>query len=178
MADATHTSPWALRMAFVALALTLILFQLLPLETTARRWAGPDLMTALAFAWAVRRPETVPVALLAGVFLLADLVFQRPPGLWAALIVLACEWLRGRASGLRSQPFASEWLTVTLALVGITLLNRFTLALSVTDMPPLTLVLSQMGMTALAYPLVVLFSRFFFGIRPRRPGDSTKGIGA
>lgn len=172
MAEFYRQNPWPVRLGFIFLSLVLILFQMLPLEITARRWAGPDLMIALAMAWTLRRPDATPVLLLAAIFLLADMLFHRPPGLWAALVVAGCEWLRSRAPSLRRQPFASEWLMVTFALVLVTFANRFALALSVTPMPPLSLVLIQLAMTALAYPIVVLISRFLFGIGAPRVGEA------
>lgn len=177
MAELYRRNPWTLRLAFLSLALVLILFQLLPLETTARRWAGPDILTALALCWSLRRPDAVPVWLLAAVFLLADMLFQRPPGLWAALVVVGGEWLRTRGLALRGQPFASEWMTIALVLIAITFANRFALALSVVPLPPLTLVLIQLGMTAVSYPVVVLVSRFFFGVRAAGAGEPGGGIG-
>ena len=61
------------------------IFLLLPLQTTPRSLAGPDLLLAFAVAWCLRRPEFVPPLALALAFLLADLLLQRPPGLWALL---------------------------------------------------------------------------------------------
>ena len=176
MAEVTNTTPWMHRALFVLIALVVILFQLLPLETTPRRWAGPDLIVAVALAWVVRRPATVPVLLLAGVFLLADMLFQRPPGLWAALMVAACEWLRGQTASLRAQGFATEWLSVALALTGITIINRVVLALTVSDLAPLSLTVIQLLMTLAIYPLVVLVSHFVFGIRRGRAGDRAGGL--
>ena len=60
--------------------------------------------------------------------LLADFLFQRPPGLWAALVVLAAEALKARAVGLRDLPFPVEWVSVGTTLVGITLAYRLVLA--------------------------------------------------
>ena len=69
-----------MRAAFVGISLLIMFFHLLPLETTPRRWAAPDLLVCLCFAWALRRPDYVPALAVAGVMLLADLMFQRPPG--------------------------------------------------------------------------------------------------
>ena len=104
---------WLMRSAFVALALVILFFNLLPIDTqpvtlftpdlfppladinpaearlrdlldqgSNRFLIGPDLLIAFAFAWSLRRPEYVPSLLLALLFLLADLLLQRPPGLW------------------------------------------------------------------------------------------------
>ena len=47
---------WPMRLAFVALALVVVFFHLLPLETVPRQWAPPDVLLAFTFAWVLRRP--------------------------------------------------------------------------------------------------------------------------
>jgi rod shape-determining protein MreD len=49
--------------------------------------------------------------------LLADLLFLRPPGLWAAIVVLGHEFLRNREQGLRDMPFFVEWGLVASLLL-------------------------------------------------------------
>jgi rod shape-determining protein MreD len=149
----------------------MIFFHLLPLDTQPRQWAAPDLMVALAMAWAIRRPEYVPALAVALVMLLADLLFQRPPGLWAALMVMTIEWLKRHQRRHRDASFVMEWVTVVSALALATLANR--LALLAVMYPPgsLYLVVMQLAMTALAYPPVVVLSRLLFGVRRTAPGE-------
>jgi rod shape-determining protein MreD len=131
---------------------------------------------ALAFAWVMRRPQYAPPLLIALVVLLADLMFQRPPGLWAALIVLGCETLKGRAPGLRDMGFAPEWVMVAITTLGVTLLYRLSLAILLVPQAPLGLSLMQMVMTVLCYPLVVMVSSLILGVRKARPSESgTRG---
>src|SRR6056297_1446072 len=149
---------WTMRILYVVLGLTLIFLHLLPLDTLPRSWAGPDIMLALTFAWVLRRPEYVPPLLLAGMFLLADLMFHRPPGLWAALVLVGAETLRARHVGLRDLTFAVEWVSVATTLVALTLGYRVILAILMVDQAPLGLSLMQMVMTLLIYPVVVVLS--------------------
>ena len=74
---------------YVAAALVIVMAGLLPLGPGWVRWTGPDLLLALTFAWVLRRPDQAPVLLVAAVFLLADLLTLRPPGLRAARSVMA-----------------------------------------------------------------------------------------
>ena len=74
MASTSPARIWMMRMAFPALALVLIFFHLLPLDTLPRRWAPPDLLLALAMAWSLRRPDFVPVLLLGATMLVADMM--------------------------------------------------------------------------------------------------------
>ena len=132
---------------------------------------APDLLIAFAFAWSVRRPEYVPAILLCAVFLLTDLLLQRPPGLWALLALIACENLKIRGRSLRDSSFGPEWLAVTIWLVAILLVNRFVLVLVLVPRPDLKLSLIELGLTVLAYPIVVLVTHLFMGVRKATPGD-------
>ncbi|MEO0750530.1 MAG: rod shape-determining protein MreD [Pseudomonadota bacterium] len=171
MAERSATYVWSMRAVFVALCGLVMFLQLLPLEPVSRLWAAPDLMIALTFAWVLRRPEYAPLVLIAGVFLLADFLLQRPPGLWAALVLIGSQTLRARAPDLRDLTFPMEWLSVATTLVAITIGYRIILTLLVVDVPPLSLSLIQMMMTLVAYPLVVLASQTIFRVRKIAPGE-------
>lgn len=171
MTDLSQTRLWLMRVGFVFLALLILFFHLLPLETTPRSWAGPDLLLSFAFAWCLRRPEYVPALFLALTFLLADLLLQRPPGLWSLLALLGCENLKSRGRNLRDASFVAEWLTVGLVLTVITFANRIILALVLIEPPALALTLSELMMTVLFYPLIVLVTHGLMGVRKSAPGD-------
>lgn len=171
MGDTTQSRHWLMSAFYLLLCTVLAFLSLLPLETAPRSWAGPDLILALTCAWVVRRPEFVPVTLVALVFLLTGLIFQLPPGLWAALVVIGTETLRARAAGLRDLTFAAEWMTVAVTLSGITLANQLILGVLLVDRPSLMLSLMQLVMTLLAYPVVVLASQVLMGVRKQSPGD-------
>jgi rod shape-determining protein MreD len=191
-----------MRSAFVALAVLILFFHLLPIDTqpvtlftprlspplaeidpaearlralldlgTSRHLIGPDLLIAFAFAWSLRRPEYVPALLLAVVFLMMDLMLQRPPGLWALLALLACENLKGRSRILRDSTFGAEWVAVAILLTGILLANRIVLFIMMVPVPQLRLSLLELGMTVLIYPAVVFVTRSIMGIRRAAPGE-------
>ncbi|MGD9864712.1 MAG: rod shape-determining protein MreD [Pseudodonghicola sp.] len=172
MADFTASRLWLMRAAFLGLALLIFFFHLIPLDTVPRRWAPPDLLVAFAFAWSLRRPDYAPALSIAAVMLMADLLFQRPPGLMALLVVLGSEYLKNRASALREASFAGEWLAVCLTLLSVTVLNRLVLAILAVQQAQLSLSLFQMVMTMLAYPLVVLVTQSLMGVRKLAPSDA------
>lgn len=193
---------WMMRAAFLLLAMLLLFFHLLPIETQpvalfqpellpplsdidpaearlrellnqggARYLIAPDLLLAFAFAWSVRKPEYVPAVLLCAVFLLTDLLLQRPPGLWALLALIACENLKLRGRVLRDSSFGPEWLAVTIWLIAILLLNRIVLSLVLVPRPDLKLSLIELAVTIVTYPAVVLVTHAFMGVRKAAPGD-------
>ncbi|QYX57661.1 rod shape-determining protein MreD [Roseovarius sp. SCSIO 43702] len=163
---------WFMRAVFAAFCALLVFWRLLPLDTLPDGLAGPDVMVALAFAWVLRRPEYAPPLLVAAIFLVADLLFQRPPGLWAALVVMGCEALKAREPGLRDMGFLPEWLSVATTMAAIWLLFRIVLAILFVPQAPLGLSLMQLALTVAVYPLVVFLSSALFGVRKIRPGDA------
>ena len=171
MNDVSPTRLWLMRGAFVVLALAILIYQLLPLDTTPATWAGPDLVLAFACAWCLRRPEYVPALLLALVFLTADLLLQRPPGLWALLALVGCENLKARGRNLRDAGFGAEWIAVGAIIIGIVLANRIILAVVLVYVPPLQLTLFELAATLLIYPLIVGITHFLMGVRKTAPGD-------
>ncbi|MGR3761849.1 rod shape-determining protein MreD [Roseobacteraceae bacterium NS-SX3] len=172
MANTAPARIWAMRAAFPALALAIMFFHLLPLDTLPRRWAPPDLLVALAVAWSLRRPDFVPALSVALTLFLADLLFHRPPGLWAMLVVLGCEFLKSRVPPQRETPFAGEWFAVAVVIAAITVANRLVLGIMGVVQAPLALVAIQMVMTILAYPLVVLASQSLMGVRKLSPAEA------
>lgn len=170
MDDLSQTRLWLMRAGFLVLTLAILLFQLLPMETTPRSWAGPNVLLAFACAWCLRRPEYVPPLALAVAFLLADLLLQRPPGLWALLALIGCENLKSRRRSLRDAGFGAEWITVGVIMIAIALMNRLVLALLLVDTPALSLSLSELVTTVIIYPLVVGITHWLMGVRKTAPG--------
>lgn len=178
MNDQSGAKIWGMRLIFLLIVCTILFFHLLPLEISSRRWVGPDMLLAFAFAWSVRRPEYVPVVLLAGVFFAADLLLFRPPGLWAVLALLACEHLKSRSRSMRDGTFANEWLTVCIVLTGVAVAYRAALMLTFVGPPALGLSVFELVMTMLFYPLIVAITHWLLGVRKIAPGalDATGRI--
>lgn len=170
--DNSPAQLWIMRGGFLGLSLLIMFFHLLPLDSVPRRWAPPDLLIVFLFAWALRRPDYVPILSIAAVMLMADLMFQRPPGLLALLVLMGTEYLRLRFAGLKDASFAGEWIAVCIVLVAIMVANRLVLSLLAVQQAPLGLTLIQMLMTITVYPLVVLLTQSVFGVRTLAPSDS------
>ncbi|MEL6641031.1 MAG: rod shape-determining protein MreD [Pseudomonadota bacterium] len=172
MAETPTMQVWTGRLAFAALACVIIFLYLLPLDTRPDIWPVPDFLLLIAVVWTARRPDYAPVAIIAGLFLLADLLFQRPPGLWAGLVVILTELLRRRARQIRNMPLMLEWLFVTVGIIGITLAYRIALAIVVMPQAPLRLTVIQLTMTILVYPVIVGMAHLLFGVSRPAPGQT------
>jgi rod shape-determining protein MreD len=154
--------------AFAGIAAAMVLVKLLPLGLNAGGWPVPDLLMCLLVAWMIRRPDLLPMPLVAAVFLWADMMLMRPPGLWAALAVLAGEWLRNRQRGLRAAPLVAEPGLLVALMVAMVLAHWAVLALLFVDQPRLGQQLLQVPVTVLAYPVVAALLQLGLGLR-RRP---------
>ncbi|SHL76088.1 rod shape-determining protein MreD [Paracoccus solventivorans] len=145
---------------YVALALALIVAALLPLAPGRIGVPGPDLLTAMTLAWVVRRPAQVPAPTIGAVALLADILLFRPPGLGAAITVVAAETLRRSAHRGRTQGFIVEWLRAAalmalMVLAERTLRTLFLIPPTLAPLPPLGQDILRLIATVGAYPLVV-----------------------
>jgi len=171
MSDPNPARPWTMRLAFAGLILLILFFHLLPLQTAAGGLIWPDLILAFALTWSVRRPDYVPLPLLAVMFLLADLLLQRPPGLWAALALVACNQLQIRSLSLRDAGLAAELWMAAAWIVAVGVAYRLILGLTLIEGPALGPALIQIIVTVLAYPLVVAMTHAVMGVRKATPGD-------
>lgn len=165
---------WALRAIYLLICLLILFVQLMPLDLTPARFPGPDLLTALTFAWAMRRPEYVPALLIAAILLLADFLLQRPPGLWALLVLLGAEWLKRRGRQFRENTFFTEWLAVATLLLVLFVLNRLILGVMIVPSGNLVMATTQFGLTVLLYPLLAAITYMIFGTRRKSRDDMEK----
>lgn len=162
---------WIFGSAYLALAVVLVFLHILPIQVGPQGYPGPDLLLCITFAWVLRRPHYLPTPLVAAVFLVTDMLFMRPPGLWTALVVLGVEFLRSREALLRETAFPVEWGTVTAVLLAITLADRLILSIFMVDQAGFGITALQVVATVLTYPLIVLISRFAMGVGKMAPGE-------
>ena len=171
MSETSGFRLFLIQSSFVLLALCLLLANLLPLQTLPRSWAGPDLLICFALAWSVRRPDYVPLTTLALVFLLADFLLSRPPGLHAALMLLAAANMQARSRVLRDAGFAAEWARAGMLIVAVAFVGQLVQLVFLTNPPGFALLISQTILTALVYPVCVLVTAGLMGVRMAAPGE-------
>ncbi len=145
----------AAAMLYFGLCALVLSVHLIPQSMEPGGMVGPDLLFCVTCAWMLRRPDHLPVLLVAAVFLLADLLTQRPPGLWAALMVAAGEGLRARALSGRPLAFLAEWGWIAALIMAMTLAKWAVLGMAMVAQLDLGQWLAVAAVTALGYPLVV-----------------------
>jgi rod shape-determining protein MreD len=171
MADRTGTALWGWRIGLVVLAAAIVFVRLLPSDGAAAGAAAPDLILCLFCAVVLRRPEFAPALLIAVLVLVEDMLTMRPPGLWAALVLGATEFLRARAGLSRELGLVGEWLLVGGVILATFAANRAVLGLAMVPQPGFGDVVLQAGFTVLAYPAVVAFLRLA-GLRKPATGET------
>lgn len=172
MAETPTVQVWIGRLSFTLLFFAVIFLYLLPLDTRPDIWPVPDFMLLIAVVWTARRPDYAPVTIIAAVFLLSDLLFQRPPGLWAGLVVILTEMLRRRARQIRNMPLMLEWVFVAVGMCAVTLAYRLALAIVMMPQAPLSMTMIQLVMTILVYPVIVGIAQLLFGVSRPAPGQT------
>lgn len=150
---------------YALVMLAFLLVRLLPISAGTVTWPGADLPLCLTLVWVLRRPEQVPVLLIAAVFFIEDLLLLRPIGLWAAIVIIGTEAARSREHRWRELPFMIEWLRVAMLLAMMMLANRIAMAVFFVTLPPLGQVILQYLATVFSYPLVVVVARWMLGLR-------------
>ncbi|GAB1362082.1 hypothetical protein MASR1M32_13180 [Rhodobacter sp.] len=120
----------------------------------------------------MRRPDYLPVWLIAAVVLAEDLILMRPPGLWTALVVMTSEFVRSRAALTRELNFVIEWLLVSGLMVAMLLAYRLAFALALLPQPPFGFAVVQVIWSVLAYPLVVVASRLVLDLKKPATGET------
>ena len=160
------------QLVVVLISLGLIFSAILPLGPGFGRMPGPDLLLATFLVWAIRRPDVVPVLLVAIVFFLADLILMRPPGLMAAAVVLATEYVKSRDDLTLEVPFLVEWTFASAVIFCVMIFTTIILMLFGSTGPAIGPLLIKMILTILSYPVIVGIARYLFGIdRPTRADD-------
>ena len=154
-----------------AIAAGFFFVRILPFHDSGGTIPAPDFLTILAFAWVLRRPEYVPTWLIAGIALMADILFMRPPGLWALITVMGVEFLRNRSHLTDEQPFPVEWLLVASTLASMYVAQAVLLGVFFIPQPPFGATLLELLATVAVYPLVVIATVFLFGVRVPSPTE-------
>jgi len=171
MAEPANRQVWVGRAIFLGLACLIIFIQLLPLDQRPSLFSPPDVLLVFTLVWVARRPDYVPFVVVGAVFFLADLLFQRPPGLMAALVLIASEIIRARVRAMRDVSLIAEFGLIAVAVIVIAAINRAVLAIVLNPIPYQVLELLHILATLVAIPFVMGAAQYIFGVRHTTPGQ-------
>ena len=174
MAEPRTSGVWKLRVTFVGVTMALLFVRLLPLQTTPSTISGPDIIMAVIFYLSLQRPDAVPSVLIGAIILIEDMFLQRPPGLMAALIILASAWLKLTASQTQDRNWFKDWWMSALAMIATMVIMRIVLTLALVPRPPALLHYTQLLSTILVFPIVAFVAYYVLQIRPETALDRDK----
>ena len=163
--------------SFVLIVFVLIFIKVLPLNTVPKEWTAPDLLLCVTLVWCLRNPIRAPIILLAALFLLQDIILQRPIGLFSAVATLMCEWAKCQALRAKEFPFVIEWVTAAIAMIAIFILVQSIASLSMITKPSMWVFGKELIFTILAYPLVTLLCRYGLGLRTHQVTEFEASLG-
>ena len=164
---------WIYRSIFIAVAIFLMLVNLMPLQTTPQSWPWPNILLLLIFCWSLREPNFVPIPLIIAVLLFQDFLLHRPPGLFSGISVIILIWIKAITASSDDKSFLAEWVRVSLAFAAITLIYHLILSLSFVNTTELRIILIQTIFNISIYPFIVLVSHYIF--RVKRPYFTRSG---
>jgi len=172
--NAVRLRIWLGRVKFTLAAAVVLFAALVPLNLTPQIIPGPDLLFALVLTVVLRRPEFAPFWLIAAFMFLADILEMRPPGLWAAIVLVASEVARAQEYRFRDLSFLMEWALVAVVMFMANLANQMLLTLTLAARPDFGAVMLHYLVTLLAYPLVAFICYFLLRIRKVTPDDAIR----
>ena len=159
---------------FIFISLLFFFFRLLPIDLTIRNWTSPNFLICFMLAWSMRKPKAIPAILIASILLLEDFLFQRPPGLYSGLALMACEWSKRQAFHAEEFSFFLEWLIAAISITTIFVSFRLLLNLSLSTLPSFNLGLFELFVTIISYPAVVAICHYALRLRSPRSGSFDK----
>ena len=106
-----------LRCSFLVITTLLVMLKTLPIQTGLNLIFIPDVLLVMSFSWIIQRPDIIGPILLTMTFLFADFILQRPPGLWALIVLFGGMFLRTRSIRFKEVFFIYEWATVSAVII-------------------------------------------------------------
>ena len=144
-----------LRLTYLLIVMLLVLFQTMPIHTSSNQFAMPDIPLVITFVWVMRRPDVMGPIHITIAFLFADMILQRPPGLWTLIVLCGSMFLRSRTIYFKEVIFFYEWLMIGIVVIICFTAHQFLLLLTFLPTHNLKLIAMQAFLTILLYPVFI-----------------------
>ena len=148
-----------LRLTYLLIVMLLVLFQTMPIHTSIDQFAMPDIPLVITFVWVMRRPDVMGPILITIAFLFADMILQRPPGLWTLIALCGSMFLRSRTIYFKEVIFFYEWVMISIVVIICVTVHQFLLLLTFLPTHNLVLLVKQALFTIMLYPIFIWLSR-------------------
>ena len=148
-----------LRLTYLLIVMLLVLFKTMPIHTSTDQFAMPDIPLVITFVWVMRRPDIMGPILITIAFLFADMISQRPPGLWTLIVLCGSMFLRSRTIYFKEVIFFYEWLMIAIVVIFCFPAHQFLLLLTFLPTHDLAVLVKQALLTIILYPVFIWLSR-------------------
>ncbi|MCY4326047.1 MAG: hypothetical protein OXC53_00445 [Rhodobacteraceae bacterium] len=162
------TTIWKFRLLFGLGLYLLICGNTAPVFPLIAPIPRPDFIYCFMICWLVRQPASVSIVAVVTASLTTELLLLKTPGLWSALLLALCQYYFDNHERIRAWPFWLEWAFVVFTFALAQAICH--LLLEITFLPAATVpsIFLHIGVTAIAYPPVVLMSNWVFRVtKPR-----------
>ena len=144
-----------LKLTYLLIIMLEVLFQTLPTHTSLYQFYMPDILLVITFVWIMRRPDVMDPILITLAFLFADMILQRPPGIWTLIALCATMFLRSRSMYFKEIIFFYEWLIIAIVIIFSFTAHHFVLILTFLPTHNLKLLAMQAFLTIMLYPIFI-----------------------
>ena len=111
------SSFWIQRSTYLNFSFLLVVWLIVPQNPFKQTIPTPDFLFCLTLAIIFRRPNLLPIALIGLVFLGTDILFNRPIGLWTAIVLIITEFARTQFWRYNDANFITTWLFVSFLIL-------------------------------------------------------------
>ena len=148
---------------FFLLGIILVVAPIAPTNLNIKTYANlyPDLVTCLIFALVINSPKLFPAPLVLILCLLSDILLMRPIGLYCALLFLITEIIRGYHRFIIREGFLRHILIFSVCLLVLQCMNILLHKLFFIPLPDFILVIKQLFLTIIVYPVFDFPLKFF-----------------
>ena len=154
---------WVQRFFYFIFSLLLIVWLIVPQNPLKQTIPTPDFLFCLTLAIIFRRPNVLPIVLIGLVFLVTDILFNRPIGLWTAIVLITTEFARTQFWRYNDANFITTWLFVSLLIMISTFTHMIVLNIFLISQAEFWHYLIWAMLTILIYPIMFCISFLIVG---------------
>ncbi|MBL6856101.1 MAG: hypothetical protein ISQ88_06980 [Rhodobacteraceae bacterium] len=101
---------WFQRTVYSVISLLFIIWLISPQNSLPQAIPAPEFLLCLTLVVILRKPEVLPVILIAIIFLFCDFLFSRPVGLWSGIVIILTEFTKAQYWRYKGSNFVTTWL--------------------------------------------------------------------
>ena len=134
-----------------------ILLPTAPITTTPTFFSSPDFLICLIFSWSVNDPKSARLFIILFLTLFADMVWERPLGLWPIFTLIAAEILKTNYSKIKQCGLILKTIFFIFFLSAINAGVKLIAVIGIIKPENFWIWISHFTVTIVAFPFMNLF---------------------